>query len=73
MGGGLVENGGNPARDHYSWMEWIAANMGDISSTGTPSTSTGTYNDSGRLEYRLRDTYHLTTKCFRRSSRSRCT
>ncbi len=30
MGGGLVENAGNPARTHYAWMQWIAANMGDV-------------------------------------------
>ena len=60
MGGGLVENGGNPARDHYSWMSWIAANMGDLVG-GYAEHVYWQYNDPGRLEYRLRDTYHLMT------------
>ena len=56
MGGGLVENAGNPARDHYSWMELDRRQHGRISSAGTPSTSTGRTTTPGRLEYRLRDT-----------------
>ena len=60
MGGGLVENAGNPARDHYSWMSWIAANMGNLVG-GYAEHVYWQYNDSGRLEYRLRDTYHLMT------------
>ena len=61
MGGGLVENAGNTARDHYSWMSWIGANMGDLVD-GYAEHVYWTYNDSGRLEYRLRDTYHLMTE-----------
>jgi len=61
MGGGLVENGGNPARDHYSWMTWIGANMSDLVG-GYAEHVYWQYNDSGRLEYRLRDTYNLMTK-----------
>jgi hypothetical protein len=61
MGGGLVENGGNPPRDHYSWMTWIAANMGNLVG-GYAEHVYWQYNDSGRLGYRLRDTYNLTSK-----------
>jgi hypothetical protein len=58
MGGGLVENAGNPARTHYAWMKWIAANMGDIVD-GYAEHVYWNYNDTGRLEYRLRDTANL--------------
>jgi hypothetical protein len=58
MGGGLVENGGNPARDHYSWMNLIATNMGDVVDAYAEHVY-WFYNDPGRLEYRLRDTWHL--------------
>ena len=30
MGPGLVENAGVPSRTHYVWLQWIAANMGDL-------------------------------------------
>jgi hypothetical protein len=58
MGGGLVENAVNPPRNHYSWMKWIAANMGDVVDAYAEHVY-WIYNDSGRLEYRLRDTAHL--------------
>jgi hypothetical protein len=58
MGGGLVENGANPARDHYAWMQLIAANMGDILD-GYAEHVYWFYYNPGRLEYRLRDTWHL--------------
>jgi hypothetical protein len=58
MGGGLLENAGNPPRNHYAWMKWIAANMGDIVDAYAEHVY-WIYNDSGRLEYRLRDTAHL--------------
>lgn len=61
MGGGLVENGGNPLRDHYAWMTWIGANMSNLVD-GYAEHVYWQYNDSGRLEYRLRDTYNLMTK-----------
>jgi hypothetical protein len=61
MAGGLVENAANPSRDHYAWMSWIAANMGDLVD-GYAEHVYWQYNDSGRLEYRLRDTYNLMTK-----------
>jgi hypothetical protein len=61
MGGGLVENGGNPARDHYAWMTWIADNMNNLVG-GYAEHVYWQYNDSGRLGYRLRDTYNLTSK-----------
>ena len=57
MGGGLVENGVGP-RDHYAWMSLIAANMGDIVD-GYAEHVYWFYYDPGRLEYRLRDTWHL--------------
>jgi hypothetical protein len=58
MGGGLVENAGNPDRDHYAWMTWIGANMADLVD-GYAEHVYWNYNDSGRFEYRLRDTAHL--------------
>jgi hypothetical protein len=58
MGGGLVENAGNPPRNHYQWMKWIAANMGDVVDAYAEHVY-WIYNDAGRLEYRLRDTAHL--------------
>jgi len=58
MGGGLVENAVNPARDHYAWMKWIGANMSDVVDAYAEHIY-WTYNDAGRLEYRLRDTWHL--------------
>jgi hypothetical protein len=60
MGGGLVENAVNPARDHYSWMTWIGANMSDLVDAYAEHVY-WQYNDTGRLEYRLRDTYNLMT------------
>jgi hypothetical protein len=58
MGGGLVENAGSTTRNHYEWMKWIAANMGDVVD-GYAEHIYWNYNDTGRLEYRLRDTAHL--------------
>jgi hypothetical protein len=58
MGGGLVENANVPARNHYAWMQWIAANMSDVFDAYAEHVY-WTYDDSGRLEYRLRDTWHL--------------
>jgi hypothetical protein len=58
MGGGLVENAGNPVRDHYAWMTWIAQNMGGLVDAYAEHVY-WLYPDTGRLEYRLRDTYHL--------------
>ena len=58
MGPGLVENAGNPARSHYAWMQWIAANMGDVIDAWGEHVYWN-YNDPGRLEYRLRDSWHL--------------
>jgi hypothetical protein len=58
MGGGLVENGGSTPRGHYEWMKWIGANMGDLVDAYAEHVYWN-YYDSGRLEYRLRDTAHL--------------
>ena len=58
MGGGLVENANVPARTHYAWMKWIAENMSDVLDAYAEHVY-WTYDDSGRLEYRLRDTWHL--------------
>jgi hypothetical protein len=58
MGGGLVELAGNVARNHYAWMQWIATNMSDVFDAYAEHVY-WTYNDSGRLEYRLRDIAHL--------------
>ena len=58
MGGGLVENGATPARDHYSWMKLIGTNMNDVFD-GYAEHVYWFYYDPGRLEYRLRDTWHL--------------
>ena len=58
MGPGLVENAGVPSRTHYVWMQWIAANMGDVLDAWGQHVY-WFYNDAGRLEYRLRDIWHL--------------
>lgn len=58
MGPGLVENAGVPTRTHYVWLKWIAANMGDVLD-GWGQHVYWFYNDAGRLEYRLRDVWHL--------------
>ena len=58
MGPGLVENAGVPTRTHYVWMQWIAANMGDVLDAWGQHVY-WFYNDTGRLEYRLRDVWHL--------------
>jgi hypothetical protein len=63
MGGGLVENttaAGVTGRTHYDWMSWIAANMGNLVDAYAEHVY-WQYNDTGRLEYRLRDTYNLMT------------
>ncbi|HEV8685960.1 MAG TPA: hypothetical protein VGQ84_01700, partial [Gaiellaceae bacterium] len=56
MGGGLVESAG--ARHHYTWLKWIAQNMSDVVDAYAEHVY-WTYDNSGRLEYRLRDTYNL--------------
>ena len=53
-----MENAGDPARTHYVWMQWIAANMGDLFDAWAQHVY-WFYNDAGRLEYRLRDIWHL--------------
>jgi hypothetical protein len=58
MGGGLVENAGNPARDHYAWMQLIGERMNDVVD-GYSEHVYWNYDQQGRLEYRLRDTAHL--------------
>jgi hypothetical protein len=58
MGPGLVENAGVPSRTHYVWLQWIAANMGDVFDAWAQHVYWN-YNDTGRLEYRLRDVWHL--------------
>ena len=58
MGPGLVENAGVPSRTHYVWLQWIAANMGDLFDAWGQHVYWA-YNDPGRLEYRLRDAWHL--------------
>ena len=58
LGPGLVENAGVPTRTHYVWMQWIAANMGDVLDAWGQHVY-WFYNDTGRLEYRLRDIWHL--------------
>jgi hypothetical protein len=63
MGGGLVENTtavGVTGRTHYDWMPWIAANMGNLVDAYAEHVY-WQYNDTGRLEYRLRDTFNLMT------------
>ena len=56
MGAGLVENGVG-VRDHYSWLSQMGANMNDILD-GYAEHVYWFYYDSGRLEYRLRDSVH---------------
>ena len=59
----------NPARNHYAWMQWVAANMNDVVDAYAEHVYWW-YDDAGRLEYRLRDTWHLMTRCSRQSSGS---
>jgi hypothetical protein len=63
MGGGLIEisSQGTADRHHYVWMKWIAEHMSDIVD-GYAEHVYWWYDRSGRLEYRLRDTYNLMTK-----------
>jgi hypothetical protein len=56
MGGGFIESAG--LRSHYNWVTWVAANLGDILD-GYAEHVYWWYYSPGRLEYRLRDTYHL--------------
>lgn len=58
MGPGLVENAGVAARTHYEWTKWLATNLGDVVDAWGEHVYWN-YNDAGRLEYRLRDTWHL--------------
>jgi len=57
MGGDLVENAGNASKNHYEWLKGVAENLGDIVDAYSEHVY-WTYDDTGRLEYRLRDTYH---------------
>jgi hypothetical protein len=52
MAGGLVESSG--ARNHYAWLQWIGANMGDIVDAYSEHVYWW-YDKPGRLEFRLRD------------------
>jgi hypothetical protein len=61
MGPGLVENAGVPSRTHYVWLKHIAANMGDVLDAWGQHIYWN-YNDTGRLEYRLRDIWNLVNK-----------
>ena len=58
MGPGLVENAGVAARTHYEWTKWLAMNLGGVLDAWGEHVYWN-YNDAGRLEYRLRDTWHL--------------
>jgi hypothetical protein len=58
MGPGLVENAGVAARTHYEWTKWLATNLGNVLDAWGEHVYWN-YNDAGRLEYRLRDTWHL--------------
>jgi hypothetical protein len=58
MAPGLVENAGNANRNHYEWTKALAASMSDVFA-GWGEHVYWNYNDAGRLEYRLRDTWNL--------------
>ena len=58
MAPGLIELASNADRNHYDWTSWIAANMAGLVD-GYAEHVYWVYNDTGRLEYRLRDTAHL--------------
>jgi hypothetical protein len=66
MGGGLIESGG--ARHHYTWMKWIAANMGDVFDAYAQHIYWW-YDTPSRLEYRLRDVQHLANEVLPPSQR----
>jgi hypothetical protein len=58
MGPGLVELAANPTRNHYEWQKALATSMGDVFDAWGEHVYWN-YNDAGRLEYRLRDAWHL--------------
>jgi hypothetical protein len=58
MAGGFIESAG--VRRQYAWLPWVAEHMSDIVDAYAIHVY-WQYFDTGRLEYRLRDSYHLTT------------
>jgi hypothetical protein len=58
MGPGLLELAGNATRNHYEWSKALATTMGDVFDAWGEHVYWN-YNDAGRLEYRLRDIWHL--------------
>jgi hypothetical protein len=59
MGGGLIESSG--VKNHYDWMSSVAANVGGLFD-GYAEHVYWWYDNPGRLEYRLRDTWNLMSK-----------
>ena len=59
MAGGFIESAG--VRRQYVWLPWAAEHFGDIVDAYAVHVY-WQYNDAGRLEYRLRDTYNLTMR-----------
>lgn len=58
MGPGLVENAGVPTRTHYVWAQALAQSIGGLLDAWGEHVY-WFHNDTGRLEYRLRDTWRL--------------
>jgi len=61
MGGGLVERSNTGKKSHYEWLKWISENMSDVVDAYAEHVYWW-YDRSGRLDYRLRDSYNLATK-----------
>jgi hypothetical protein len=57
MAGGFIESAG--VRRQNVWLPWVAQHFGDVVDAYAVHVY-WQYNDTGRLEYRLRDTYNLT-------------
>jgi hypothetical protein len=66
MAGGFIESAG--IRSQYKWVQWVAENMGSIVDAYAVHVY-WIYDDSGRLEYRLRDTWHLMNEVLRPEQR----
>ena len=59
MAGGFIESAG--VRRQNVWLPWVAEHFGSIVDAYAIHVY-WQYNDTGRLEYRLRDTYNRTAK-----------
>jgi len=61
MGGGLVERSLGGGKSHYEWLKTIGDNMSDVVDAYAEHVYWW-YDNPGRLDYRVRDTYNLAAK-----------